>query len=72
MTTEIRTGILKAWDGVNWFATVQVTGSLALWLKSVPVARDIAAVEMTLGRKVAIAMFDPANPADAVVFAVYT
>ena len=51
---------------------MQVTGSLALWLKSVPVARDIASVEMTAGRKVAVALFDPTNPTDAVVFAVWT
>jgi hypothetical protein len=51
---------------------VQVTGSLALWLKSVPVARNILTGDMVVGRKVAVAMFDPANQADAVVFAVYT
>ena len=70
--TEIRTGILKAFDAINWLATVQITGSLGLWLHSVPVARDIASVEMTAGRKVAVALFDPTNPTDAVVFAVWT
>ena len=39
---------------------------------SVPVAAQIAAAEMTAGRKVAVALFDPTNPADAVVFAVWT
>jgi hypothetical protein len=29
-------------------------------------------VEMTAGRKVAVALFDATNPADAVVFAVWT
>ncbi len=70
--TEIRQGILKAWDGTNWLATVQLTGSLQLWLTSVPVSRNIAAVEMSVGRKVAVAIFDPSNHTDAVVFAVYS
>ncbi len=70
--TEIRQGILKAWDGVTWLATVQLTGSLQLWLTSVPVSRNIAGVEMVVGRKVAVALFDPSNHTDAVVFAVYT
>ena len=70
--TEIRQGTLKAFDNVNWLATVQISGSLAQWLRNVPVSRSIAAAEMTVGRKVAVALFDPTNPADAVVFAVYT
>ena len=70
--TEVRQGVLKAFDSVNWLATVQVAGSLAQWLRSVPVSRSITAAEMTAGRKVAVAMFDATNPADAVVFAVWT
>ncbi|TAK60650.1 MAG: hypothetical protein EPO22_09090 [Dehalococcoidia bacterium] len=70
--TEIRQGLIKAWDNVNWLATVQLTGSLQLWLTSVPVSRSIASVEMSVGRKVAVALFDPSNHTDAVVFAVYT
>ncbi len=69
--TEVRQGVVKAFDNVNWLATVQVAGSLAQWLRGVPVSRSIAAAEMTAGRKVAVAMFDATNPADAVVFAVW-
>ena len=69
---ELRHGILKAFDNVNWLATVQLTGSLAAWLRSVPVSRSIAAAEMTAGRKVAVALFDASNPTDGVVFAVWT
>ncbi|HYM16485.1 MAG TPA: hypothetical protein VEZ14_13090 [Dehalococcoidia bacterium] len=72
MPTELHQGVLKVWDGVNWKADVQLTGSLQLWLKAVPVARDIAAVEMVVGRKVAVALFDPSNPNDAAVLAVWT
>lgn len=35
-------------------------------------ARDIAAVEMVVGRKLAVALFDPSNPDDAAVLAVWT
>lgn len=70
--TEMRQGTLKAFDNTNWLATVQVTGSLAQWLRSVPVSRSIAAAEMTAGRRVAVALFDPTNATDAVVFAVWT
>jgi hypothetical protein len=70
--TALTQGILKSFDGVNWLATVQVTGSLSTWLRGVPVSRGIPAGEMVTGRKVAVALFDPANPADAAVLAVWT
>jgi hypothetical protein len=69
---EIRQATLKSFDNTNWLATVQVTGSLTQWLRSVPVSRSIAAAEMTTGRKVSLAVFDPTNSSDAVVFAVWT
>lgn len=72
MTTEIHGGILKAWNAGAWLADVQLTGSLTLWLKSVPTSRGIPSAEMVVGRKVAVLLFDPTNPADAVITAVYT
>lgn len=71
MTTELHQGIIKVWDAVNYKADVQLTGSLQLWLKAVPVARDIAGAEMAVGRKVAVALFDPSNPDDAAILAVW-
>lgn len=64
-------GVLKAFDAGTFTATVQLTGSLAQWLRTVPVSRAIASGEMAAGRKVAVAVFDPSNPADAVVVAVW-
>ena len=64
-------GILKAFDSGTYTATVQVTGSVAAWVAGVPVSRSIASGEMVAGRKVAVAAFDPSNPADAVVLAVW-
>ncbi len=68
---ELHSGILKAFDSGTYTATVQLTGSLAQWLRTVPVNRGIAAAEMVASRKVAVALFDPSNPADAVVLAVW-
>lgn len=71
-TAEIRHGILKAWDNVNWLATVQFTGSLLLNVATIPVSRNIASVEMVVGRRVSVAFFDPSNHTDAILFAVWT
>jgi hypothetical protein len=68
---ELHSGILKAFDSGTYMATVQLTGSLAQWLRSVPVNRSIASSEMSAGRKVAVALFDPTNPTDSVVVAVW-
>lgn len=69
---ELHSGILKAFDSGTYTATVQITGSLAQWLRTVPVSRGIASAEMVAGRRVAVALFDPSNPADAVIVAVWT
>ena len=67
----LQTGILKAFDSGAYTATVQITGSVAAWVSAVPVSRAIPSAEMTPGRKVAVAAFDPSNPADSVVVAVW-
>ena len=69
---ELRRGILRAFASGSYTATVEVAGSIAVWLTGVAVARNIAAAEMVTGRKVALIFFDASNPADAVVSAVWT
>lgn len=71
-TPTLRYGILKAFNAGAYTATVQFTGSLLLYVDGIPVARDIAGAEMTAGRKVAVAFFDPNNHADACLFAIWT
>ncbi len=74
MTTQIpdiKHGILRAFSAGTYIATIQLSGSLMLFV-DVPTARDIASAEMSTGRKAAVAFFDPANPNDAVCFAVWT
>ncbi len=69
---RVRRGVVKAFDSGSYTATVQVAGSLSVWLTGVPVARNIASGEMLAGRRCAVLFFDEPNPQDAVVIAVYT
>jgi hypothetical protein len=69
---ELRRGTVRAFDSGTYRATVQLAGSLPTYLEAVPVARNIADGEMLVGRSCAVALFDPANPGDAVVAAVWT
>jgi hypothetical protein len=69
---EIRRGILRAFDAGSYTATVEVAGSIATWLSGVAVARNIDAAEMVTGRRVALLLFEPSNPDDMVVCAVWT
>ena len=68
----IKKGILKAFESTPYTATVQVQGSLSVWLEDVPVSRGIPTAEMVTGRNVAVIFLDPGNPDDAVVVAVWT
>lgn len=64
-------GLLRTFDAGSYTATVQLAGSRSSVVTGVPVSRGIASGELTAGRTVALASFDPANPADAMVVGVY-
>ena len=68
---EMLKATIRRFNADSYTATVQVSGSLATWLEAVPVARNIAASQLTAGRTCAVVFFDASNPADAVVLAVY-
>ncbi len=68
---NIRRGEVKSFDGTAYTATVQLSGSLSVWLSDVPVARNIASGEMVAGRRCAVLLFDEGNHQDAVLIAVY-
>ena len=69
---SLRKAVLKSFDSGNYTATIQIAGSNKVYLEGVAVARNIPAVEMALGRKVAVIFFDEHNAKEAVVVAVYT
>ncbi len=64
-------GILKAFDSTPYTATVQIEGSLSVWLEDIPVSRGIPTAEMVTGRNVAVIFLEAGNPDDAVVVAVW-
>lgn len=65
-------GILKAFDSTPYTATVQIEGSLSVWLEDVPVSRGLPIAEMVTGRNVTVVFHESGNPDDAVVVAVWT
>jgi len=69
---NLRKAVLKSFNSGDYTATIQLTGSYKAYLEGVTVARNIPAVEMALGRKVAVVFFDEHNAKEVVVVAVYT
>lgn len=69
---DIRKAILKSFNSTPYTAVVKLIGSHTAYLEDIAVSRDIAAVDMVIGRNVAVILFDESNPTDAVVIAVYT
>jgi hypothetical protein len=68
----IKKGILKSFDSNTYLATVQIAGSLSVWLENIPTSRAIVATEMVSGRSVAVLFHDAGNPTDYIVIAVWT
>jgi len=67
----IKKGILKSFNSDTCLATVQIAGSLSVWLEDIPTSRAIASTEMVSGRNVAVLFHDEGNPSDCVVIAVW-
>ena len=67
----IKKAILKSFDLADYTATIQIVGSLSSWLQDVPVSRAIPSAEMVAGRFCTLLLFDPSNPQDSVIVAVW-
>lgn len=67
----IRKGILKSFNSGTYKATVQIVGSLSVWLDNVVVSEALAAADMVIGRSVAVLVLDPSNPDDSVVIGLW-
>jgi hypothetical protein len=68
---DITKGVLKSFNATSYTATVQLAGSYKAYLEGIAVARNIPGVEMVVGRKLAVILFDEHNPKEAVVVGVY-
>jgi hypothetical protein len=68
---KLRKAELKTFNSGAYTATVRISGGEKTYLEDVTVARNVAAVEMVAGRKVAVVFYDDTNPKDAVIVAVY-
>ena len=69
---RLRKAVLRTFNSGNYTATVQLGGSLKVYLEDIAVARNLPLAEMVSGRKVAVVFFDEYNAKEAVVVAVYT
>ena len=69
---NIKTAILKSFDSNTYTATIRINGSSKVYLENVTVARNLQAVEMITGRKVAVLFFESNNSKESVIIAVYT
>ena len=67
----IKKAILKSFDSGTYLATVQIIGSLSVWLENIPTSRAIASADMVAGRNIAVLFNDSGNPSDCVVIAVW-
>ena len=68
---NLKKGILKSFNSGDYTATVQLDGSYQVYLEDITVALNLSAVEMTTGRKVAVAFFNESSAKEAVVVGVY-
>lgn len=68
--TAIKRAIVKSYDAASHRATVQIEGSLAVWLEDIAVASDIPAQEVVAGRQCSVLLFEPDNPQSGVVISV--
>lgn len=63
----IRKGILKAFDSDTYKASIQVIGSLSVWLDNITVSAALNRADMVAGRSVVLLSLDPSNPDDCIL-----
>ena len=66
----IKKASIKSYSAATHTATVQVAGSLGVWLSAIRVATNIPADDVVAGRQCTVLFLDPANQDDAVVLTI--
>jgi hypothetical protein len=69
--TTLKRGTIRAYAPATHKASVQIAGSLSVWLNDLPVAVDIPPPLVVAGRECAVLLFTDDNPDDGVVVAVH-
>ncbi len=67
----LKRGVIKSYSASTHKASVQISGSLAVWLDGLPVATDIPPAEVVAGRECAVLLFTDDNPDDGVIVTVH-
>ncbi|HVP05922.1 MAG TPA: hypothetical protein VMT90_09630, partial [Dehalococcoidia bacterium] len=67
----ITRGIIKSYDSGSHHASVQLAGSLAVWLDSLPVSDAIEPPEVVAGRECGVLFFTDDDPTDACVVSIH-
>jgi len=68
---DIRKAKIISEDAGAHTLTVQIAGSISVWLEDIPAAKDIDFALCAPGDNCAVLFLDPNNPADAVVIATW-
>jgi hypothetical protein len=69
---KLKKAELKNFNSGTYTAVIRLSGSYKVYLEDVAVARNLPAVEMVTGRRVAVLFFEEYSPKEAVIIAVYT
>jgi len=67
----IHRAVIKSYSPAQHRASVQIAGSLAVWLEAVPVATNIPGGHVVAGRECAVLFLTDDNPDDAVMITVH-
>jgi hypothetical protein len=69
--TQIAAGTVRSFNSVTYEATIQLAGSTATFLSRVPANLAIPVAALRSGARCVVAFFNPADPSDACVVAVF-
>ncbi len=68
---EVRRGVVTAFDGATYRASVQLVGSREISLADLPVSKGLAAGSVAVGASCAVLFLSQHDPKDVVVVAVW-
>ena len=69
--TTLKRAVLKSYASATHRGSVQIAGSLSVWLEDIAIATDVPASDCVPGRECAVLFFTDDNPTDAVVICIY-